>query len=497
MAHFLHESNTFSPVPTPWEAFGDDGPLIGPAAVAAMTGTRTAVGAFLDLAAAWGAEVELAIAGYASPSAPVARDAFERACELIVAAVERGADAILLDLHGAMVVDGFEDGDGELLTRVRRAAPRVPIGVALDLHANVTPAMVASCDLLAGYHTYPHVDMYETGERVGRALHRVLGGSARPTMALQQIPVLTQTLKMNTAEGTMRAFVEAARAAEHDRRVLCASAFGGFPMADIRDAGSTAVVVTDDDPALAAELAAGIGQVAWDGRDDLVWPPTDLDDALTYAAGITEGPVLLIDHADNCASGGTQDVMTVLRAALARGLSSIAVGPIRDPGAVATLVAAGVGARVTLPVGGATDMPSIGLTGEPLVMTGVVRALTDGRYTITGPQLTGVRASMGRTAVLETEHATVVVTERLQEPWDLGVFTSAGVDPSRFRYVLLKSRMYFRPIFLPMATAVVYCDGDGVTSSDHQRFRYVRLRRPIFPLDHDAVYEPLTANERS
>jgi len=139
-------------------------------------------------------------------------------------------------------------------------------------------------------------------------------------------------------------------------------------------------------------------------------------------------------------------------------------------------------------------MPSIGLRGEPLVLRGVVRAVTDGQYTITGPQLTGVRAYMGRTVVLETPEVTVVVTERLQEPWDMGVFSSVGVDPTRFRYIMLKSRMYFRPIFLPIAKGVVYCSGDGVTSSDHRRFRYDRLRRPIFPLDEGAQFEPCTAN---
>ena len=491
LAHFLHESNSFSPVPTPWEAFGPNGPQTGEAAIAAMTGTRTPVGAFLDAAAVWGAEVDLPIAGYASPSAPVDRAAFERACDLILAAVRRGCDGILLDLHGAMIVaDGLDDGDGELLRRVRAAAPGVPIGVALDLHANVTPTMVANCDIIAGYHTYPHIDMYETGERVARAFDRLIRGEARPTMALQQVPVLSQTLKMNTSEGGMHAFVEAARDAERQPGVLCASAFGGFPMADILDAGSTSVVVTDGDPELAHRTAASIGRVAWEQRDDLVWHDSDLGAAIAAAKAATDFPVLLIDHADNCASGGTQDVMTVLREALRQGLSSIAVGPIRDPGAVAEMIAAGVGAEIELPIGGKLDMPSIGLHGEPLVLRGVVRAVTDGQYTITGPQLTGVRAYMGRTAVLQTPEVTVVVTERLQEPWDMGVFSSVGVDPTRFRYIMLKSRMYFRPIFLPIAKGVVYCSGDGVTSSDHRRFTYGRLRRPIFPLDANAQFEP-------
>lgn len=498
LAHFLHESNSFSPVPTPWEAFGPNGPHLGAAAISAMTGTRTPVGAFLDAASEWGAEVDLAIAGYASPSAPVDRVAFERACDLILEAIGRGCDGILLDLHGAMIVEGgLDDGDGELLRRVRAAAPEVPIGVALDLHANVTPTMVSNCDIIAGYHTYPHIDMYETGERVASAFIRLVRGEVRTNMALQQIPVLAQTLKMNTSEGAMHAFVSAAKAAERLPDVLCASAFGGFPMADIHDAGSSSVVVTDGNPELARRTAAAISLVAWEQRDDLIWHDSDLATSIATAKAASDRPILLIDHADNCASGGTQDVMTVLREALSQGLSSIAVGPIRDPEAVGQLIAAGVGAEIELPVGGKLDMPSIGLKGKPLVLRGVVRAITDGQYTITGPQLTGVRAYMGRTAVLETPDATLVVTERLQEPWDMGVFTSVGIDPTRFRYIMLKSRMYFRPVFLPIASRAIYCSGEGVTSSDHRRFRYERLRRPIFPIDENAHYPANDETARS
>ena len=147
------------------------------------------------------------------------------------------------------------------------------------------------------------------------------------------------------------------------------------------------------------------------------------------------------------------------------------------------MVEAGVGNRVTLPVGGKVDMPAIGRKGEPMQLTGVVRNLTDGEYTITGPQFTGMRCYMGRTAVLDTGHAQIVVTERNQEPWDRGVFESVGIRPERQRYLLLKSRMYFRPVFVPIAKGAVLCDGVGVGSSDNSIFRFEKLRRPMYPLD--------------
>ena len=489
IAHLVHESNSFSPVPTPWESFGPDGPYVGDDAYRAMVNTRTGIGGLLDVAIDAGAEIVVPLAAYALPSRPVEVDAFERFSEIILKSIAAGCDGIMLDLHGAMIVGGgLEDGDGELLARIRHLHPEIPIGVSLDLHANVTQQMVSNCDVIAGYSTYPHVDMHETGVRAASAFMKFLRGEVNPVMVLQQIPILAQTLKMNTSEGAMKEFAEAARNAEQIPGVLCASSFGGFPMADIRDAGTSVVVVTDGNPDLGIEICTKISHDAWVNRDDMIWTSEPLDVSLERAKSLEQGPVLLIDHADNCASGGTQDVMMVLREAIARGISSIAVGPIRDPQAVAELINAGVGKTVSLEIGGKLDMPAIQRKGQPLKLTGVVRAITDGVYVIKGPQLTGVTALMGRSVAFETEHATLIVTERLQEPWDLGVFTSLGVDPLDFKYIMLKSRMYFRPVFVPVAEAIVYCDGDGVTSSNNEKFEFKNIRHPIFPLDVETTF---------
>ncbi|HXG29165.1 MAG TPA: MlrC C-terminal domain-containing protein, partial [Nevskiales bacterium] len=204
--------------------------------------------------------------------------------------------------------------------------------------------------------------------------------------------------------------------------------------------------------------------------------------------GAGEGPVLLLDHGDNCMSGGTCDTMDVLAEALRQGLDGIVAGPICDPPAVAELVAAGVGARLTLGVGNRVPMPRIGVAKPPLMLTGTVRALTDGEYVISGPTYTGMRCSMGRAALLDAGTARVLVSERPHEPWDLGVFTSVGIDPRACRYLILKSRMYCRPVFEPIARAVVECASLGVTSSDYGLFRFEKLARPIYPLDPDVAW---------
>jgi microcystin degradation protein MlrC len=490
IAQMQHETNTFSPVPTPWEAFGGKGgPALGRAAYEATKGTRVPMAAYLDLAEAEGAEIVTPLAAWANPSGPVDGKAYDRFCEIIGEAVSKGCDAIFLDLHGAMVVaDRTDDGEGTLLETIRRIAPRTPIAVSLDLHANVTDRMVRNCDAIAGYKTYPHVDGYESGQLAGDIVLRYVKGQVEPVMAWGNVPLLAQTLRQNTDESPMKQCVDAARAAEKSG-LLAATAFGGFQMADIHDAGLSVVTVADGDKRKAEDSCNAILDIAWRHKEQFIYRGEPLEQAIARAKRLAEqtgGPILLLDHADNCASGANQDTMYVLKEALRQGLTGIAVGPVRDPEAVDVMVRAGVGATVTLKVGGKMDMPAIDVKGQPLELTGVVRAITDGEYTITGPQFQGMRCYMGRTAVLDTGAAEIVVTERNQEPWDRGVFTSAGIDPSRKRFLLLKSRMYFRPVFVPIAKGMVFCDALGVGSSDWTLFHYKKLRRPIYPLDEIA-----------
>ena len=175
---------------------------------------------------------------------------------------------------------------------------------------------------------------------------------------------------------------------------------------------------------------------------------------------------MLVDHGDNTASGGTQDVMSVIDEVMRQGLDDVVAGPICDPASVARILAAGTAASVTLPLGGKIDMPQISLPGKPLTVTGKVARITDGEFVVTGPMATGTRVRMGRTAVLDTGAMQIVVSERRSEPFDLGVFTHCGIDPRRKRYVLIKSRQHFRAGFEPIARHIVLCDGDGCTSSD-------------------------------
>lgn len=484
IARMNHETNTFSPVPTPLTAFN---PLSGSEAHGVARESRTAAGAFIAFAESVGAEAKIPLWATANPSGPVADEAFEAMADAVVATVRAGCDAILLDLHGAMVTERYDDGEGELLSRIRSMAPHVPIGVALDLHGNVTRRMVAIADVIVGFKTYPHIDMFETGEYVSAIISRMFGQGVAPVRAWCHPPQLAHTLKMNTSvPGAMSDLMAAARAAETSPGVLAVSIFGGFPIADTPETGVSAVVVAET-RSVAADVASQIGRDMWNRRTDLVYHEVRLSDSVGQAKAIGcqvgGGPVLLLDHGDNCMSGGTCDRMDVLVEVLTQGLDNIVVGPICDPEAVAELTAAGLGAEITLSVGNKVPIPSIGIAQDPVELIGTVEALSDGEYVITGPTYTGMRCSMGRTAVLKLERARVVITERPHEPWDLGVFSTVGIDPRQSRFLILKSRMYCRPVFEPLAKAAVECSSRGVTCSDYSLFQFEKLTRPVYPLD--------------
>ncbi|MDP6390877.1 MAG: M81 family metallopeptidase [Alphaproteobacteria bacterium] len=483
IAMMKHESNTFSPVPTRLDRFGPDGAYFGEDCVEAFEGGNQAFSAYLDLAREEGAEFTTPVAATALPSGPVDAEAYEAMAGAILADVGKGCDALLLDLHGAMVSEAYDDGEGELLTRIREAAPGLPIAVALDLHTNLTEDMVANCTAMVGYKTYPHIDKYEVGAHAGRILLGALAGEVEPAMAWGNKPMLPHTLCMGTDEGPMKDLVDMARQAEETGEVLAATAFGGFPLADIHNAGASAVVVADGNVSVAEAVRDRLLDAAWERREAFVYHPEPLSDSIARAKALEEGPVLLIDHADNAASGGTQDTMAVVAEIMRQGLDDVAVAIVADPGAVSELIEAGVGAEKILPLGGKVSMPALGMQGRPHEVAGTVRVISNGEFTVTGPMNTGMKTTMGRSVMLDAGSIQFVVTERNIEPWDLGVFHNVGIDPTRKKYLVLKSRIHYRAAFMPIAKHVIECDGVGVTGSDYSMFKFEKLRRPIYPLD--------------
>jgi len=484
IARFNHETNTFSPVPTTLKSFG---PSYGEPAYRNNLGMRTAMAAFIDLAQSLGAILITPLSATANPSGPVQAQAYDELTGRILEAVP-GCDAILLDLHGAMVAENSFDGEGDLLARVRACAPGVPIGVALDLHGNITQKIIDNADVVVGFKTYPHVDMYETGQHAGRLLLAMLEGQQRYAVRWHQLPLMSHTLRSTTLHGAMARAVQAARDAEHEG-MPAVSIFAGFSLADI-EAPCVSVVVTgintDEGVSAAEAVADRIAAQIWSDRGGFVYESEPLATSLARAQTLTvdaNRPVLLLDHSDNCMSGGTCDTMDVLQAALSQGLKDIAVGPLCDAQAVSALIEAGKGANVSIALGNKVALVQLGIVKQPMLVQGTVRDISDGEYTVSGPIYTGQRCCMGRTVLLDIGVAQIVITEHPHEPWDLGVFNCVGLDPRVHRFLLLKSRMYCRPVFEPLAQALVECDSPGVTSSDYRLFPFSRVKHPVFPLD--------------
>ena len=493
VAMMSHETNTFSPVVTDLARFSRGGvnerdkvPLAGAEAIATFSDTKSCLGGYLSVCKREGSEVIVPVAGDAAPSGPVEDDAYEYMVQAIVDAVD-DCDAMLLDLHGAMVTKSFPDGEGELLRRLRAARPDVPIAVSLDMHAIITELMVSNCTLIAGYQTYPHIDMDSTAERAATLLFRHLRGDHAPTMVWGNAPMLPHVMRQGTDDEPNKALQLRAAEIETDGDTL-ASVFTGFPHADIYDAGLSSVIVTNNDAGGAATLRDELLDQAWAGREDFVYRIEPLEQSMQRARDVAatpgDGPVVILDHYDNTASGGTMDTTEVLAAVLDAQLADVAVFGFYDPECVELMFAAGIGAEITLNVGGKLPMPQLKVQSKPLSITGHVKLLSDGKFPATVAMSKGLTMNMGYCGVLRLKNdVDVVIISRHIEPFDPGCFRSLGIDPESRTYLMLKSRVHYRVGFREMAKEVVECAGVGVCTSDYSALTFTNVRRPVFPLD--------------
>jgi microcystin degradation protein MlrC len=363
---------------------------------------------------------------------------------------------------------------------VRDAVGTIPVVAVLDLHANISEAMVGLADALVGYDTYPHVDMYERGLEAAALVTRIVRDGLRTARALRKPPLLP--MQCTSYETPMRALVELAQRHEREPGMVSVTVAAGFPYADVPEAGLAALAIADGNQARADAVADEIAARAWERRHDFVVCCTPVDEALEIAAttpATVVGPVVLADTADNPGAGAPCDGTILLRGLLERGIRNAALGALWDPVAVQTCRVAGVGATVELELGGKTD----DLHGPPLPVKGRVRLLSDGRFKNLGPMNAGAETRMGPTAVLVCDGVELIVTSNRVQALDAGMFLSQGIEPRRKRLLVLKSSVHYRGAFEPLASRVVEVDTPGLSNADLTRYPYRHVRRPIFPLD--------------
>jgi microcystin degradation protein MlrC len=414
----------------------------------------------------------------AQPAGPVTAHAFERMCATLVDGYRRsGADVIFCELHGAMVADGYDDAEGELLRRVRAVVgPDVPVVGTLDLHVNMSDAMVAHTNLLSAYRTYPHVDWGETGRRVARWLDRVMSWGPRPAKAMRRMPFLipvTAGCSLISPAHELYQELEAIEAATG----VHLSFTPGFPPADIADCGP-AVFGFGADPTTVQRavdrLADAVNAAEPKFAAQRVHPVGEAVANAIRIASTSNKPVVLADTQDNPGAGSPSNTTGIIAELLAQGARSAIVGIFHDPDLAAAAHAAGIGAHLNVPIGhglGPDDAPQPG--------PWTVVALSDGHFAGTAPMLRSKFAEMGKTAVLKQNGVEVLVASIRQQPIHTETFSHLGIDPRERKIVALKSSVHFRAGFQPIAAEVITCASPGMNLADPADFSYKKLPAAI------------------
>ena len=320
------------------------------------------------------------------------------------------------------------------------------------------------------------------------ALLRVMRGEVRPTAAWGAAPMLPHVMAQGTHQAPNKDLQAMCAAWETSGRALAASLFVGFPHADVEMAGLSAVVVTDNDPADAQAMVDELISAAWKARREFMFDIEPLEASVRRAKALGapgQLPVVLLDHYDNCASGGTMDTTDTLREIIRQDLDDVVFFGIYDPDAVEQAVEAGVGATVTLSIGAKLPMPQLPVASAPLTVTGVVQTISSGSFRLKGGLTPGLQIYMGRSVVLDTGKVQIVLLSRHIEPTAQEMLQVLGIDPSRKKYVAIKSRVHWRADLGKIAREIVECAGVGVCTSDYGQLTFRKVRRPVFPLDPD------------
>jgi microcystin degradation protein MlrC len=481
IAGFQHETNTFAPSPATYESFvrGEGFPsLVRGRSVLDLRDVNIPAGGFIQEADLLGFELKPVIWAGASPSAHVTQYAFERiGGEIVSAARERDFDAIYLDLHGAMVTEHVDDGEGELLERLRAVVgARVPIVASLDLHANVTQRMLDHADALVAYRTYPHVDMAATGQRAAHLLKTLLAPQVRLHRAAKRLPFLIPINGMCTLLNPARAMYELLAELETGP-VLSLSFAPGFPAADFPECGPVIWGYGTDPVALDAAVECLCTRML---TDEAAWevpflsPDAAVTEAIRLAASATK-PVVIADTQDNPGAGGDANTMGMVRALIRHGAVGAAVGLIWDPQVAAAAHEAGVGAHIRVPLGGVSGIPG----DEPLIETFEVEALSDGICRYDGPMMNGMMADLGLVACLKINGIRIAVSSSKAQMLDRNLYRVAGIEPESMKILVNKSSVHFRADFESIAQAILVAKAPGPMTADPADLPWTRLANGI------------------
>jgi microcystin degradation protein MlrC len=480
---FLHETNTFAPTKATYADFvhGGGWPSMvqGADVLKEIRNINVGLAGFIGEAEKHDWELVPTLFAAASPCAHVTKDAYEHIATVIVEGIAGAGplDAVYLDLHGAMVSEHFDDGEGEILRRVRHAiGDSLPLVVSLDLHANVTPDMVHHADALIAYRTYPHVDMAGTGRAAARHLALLLRDGQRLEKAFRQLPFLIPISWQCTNDFPSKDIYEKL-AAMANQTVPTLSFCPGFPAADFADCGPSifAYGKTKHDAQAAVDKLATLIEGYENDFDGHIYAPDEGVQLAMQLAKTARKPVIIADTQDNPGAGGDSDTTGMLRALVRNKATRAAIGAIYDPLSAKAAHVAGVGASLTLSLGGRSGIPG----DAPFEATFTVEKLSDGKFVAPGPYFGGRDMDMGPSACLRIEGIRVVVSSHKAQLADQAMFRYVGIEPTEQAILVNKSSVHFRADFEPIAERLLICAAPGAMPADPASLPWTRLRRGI------------------
>jgi len=487
-----HETNTFSSFPTTYESFGASsyGGLLRLGEIEPhQRASHSTFAGYFQAADEFGFDLAPLLFAVNDPSGTITSDAFDRIVgEMMELLRSRGPwDGVLLNQMGAAVSEEYPDVDGEIARRTRAlVGPDVPVVMTLDLHANLSQQMAEQTDAIVVYRTNPHMDARERAIDACEILVRTVRREIRPVSALEMPPMVISILRQDTREEPMRSVMADVELANARPDIIHSSMGQGYPWGDVAEMGAAFYAVADGDAAAARSAARWMAERAWARRAELAQAPTySPRDALEHAARAARGPVLLLDVGDNVGAGSAGDSTFILAEAQRLGMGGL-LSTFRDAEAVQVCVAAGVGARVTLTLGGKTD----GLHGAPVSVSGTVRLIGDGRFEEPEPIHGGFRYfENGTSVVFRTDDGnTLLLVSTRYLNTSRQQFYAVGVRPEDYRIIVGKGVVSPRPAYQPIASEMLLVNTGGASSADLSTFTYRRRRRPLFPFEADATY---------
>lgn len=488
-ASFTQETNSFCIVKADLARFKAGGYFEGDEIPARFSGTRSGVGAVLDLADEFNWSLTHPIAANAAPSGPVTAHAYQHVTDILIRGLKEAlpVDGVLLVLHGAMIADGVADAEADIISKVRQAVgPSIPIAVSFDLHGNVSATTASLCDIVSSYRTTPHVDSYETAERAGRILQSAMNGEISPKVAYAQGPLFygLDAGRTISGEGPMVDILQLAEVARQDNPDLLDIAINaGFDWSDKACIGPSVLVTTKGDIESAQKAADELIEFAWKTRQTKTIELLSIEEVIRQAevAPTGNGPLLIGDYTDCPGGGGNGDGTALLKALIESNVKDAVLSSIPDEQSVKACWEAGVGGTVSLQLGGKLD-PRFG--GGPLkVDAATVLALSDGNVTRKGAFSTGTVTSYGPSCLVQIRGVKVIIATHRVQIDDREQFRIFGIDPETTNVLACKAMNHFRADFEPISRKLLYVETGGVVSFNYKELPFKNVRRPVWPLD--------------